>query len=160
MDRYCKEEGLNPDSGLMMHTAPGFSNYNAVTPDALNLIYNAADVMINTSVAEGFGLPAFEAAAVGVPTILGYHSAHRELWQHGDSYSVYADGSETSTGVHLDRAVMDAHNFTAEIRRAWINPGLRHDRGYAAKSNVLQDKFNWDNIAKTWDDLLTRMRED
>jgi len=50
-----------------------------VSNSALARIYNAADVYIQNSVAEGFGLPIVEAMACGTPPIVPDNSAQREL---------------------------------------------------------------------------------
>jgi len=50
---------------------------------ALNRLYNACAVGINTAAGEGFGLVSFEHAATGAPQIVPDQPALRELW--GDS---------------------------------------------------------------------------
>jgi alpha-1,3-rhamnosyl/mannosyltransferase len=52
---------------------PGF-----VGDDALACLYTGAAVFVNTSIAEGFGLPAVEAAACAAPVVLSDLAAHRE----------------------------------------------------------------------------------
>lgn len=47
---------------------------------ALNRLYNACVVGLNTSLGEGFGLVSFEHAATGAPQLLPDHPALRELW--------------------------------------------------------------------------------
>jgi glycosyltransferase involved in cell wall biosynthesis len=65
--REIRELGLG-DRVLL----PGF-----VPDEALAGLYSAAAVVVNPSLAEGFGLPAVEAAACGAPTILSDLPAHR-----------------------------------------------------------------------------------
>jgi hypothetical protein len=48
--------------------------------DDLNLLYNACDVGINTSMGEGLGLVSFEHGAAGAAQIVPAHSACAELW--------------------------------------------------------------------------------
>ena len=52
---------------------PGF-----VTDDALACLYTGAAAVVSPSLAEGFGLPAVEAAACGAPVVLSDIPAHRE----------------------------------------------------------------------------------
>lgn len=47
---------------------------------ALNRLYNACAVGLNTSMGEGFGLVSFEHAATGAPQLLPAHEALCELW--------------------------------------------------------------------------------
>ena len=52
-----------------------------IDDDALNLLYNACDVGINTSMGEGWGLVSFEHGAAGAAQIVPDHSACAELWR-------------------------------------------------------------------------------
>lgn len=47
---------------------------------ALNTLYNACDVGLNTATGEGFGLVSFEHAAAGAAQVLPDHAALAELW--------------------------------------------------------------------------------
>jgi glycosyltransferase involved in cell wall biosynthesis len=60
--------GLEPDVRL-----PGF-----VSDEVLAALYTGATAVVLPSLAEGFGLPAVEAAACGAPLLLSDISAHRE----------------------------------------------------------------------------------
>ena len=51
-----------------------------ISDEALNQLYNACALGINTAVGEGFGLVSFEHAATGVPQILPQNPALTELW--------------------------------------------------------------------------------
>lgn len=48
---------------------------------ALNELYNACAVGLNTAAGEGFGLVSFEHASTGAPQVLPAHPALCELWQ-------------------------------------------------------------------------------
>lgn len=65
----------------------------------LNLIYNACDVGVNTSLGEGWGLVSVEHAATGAAQIVPRHSAPAEIW-HG-----------AAECVHTDRAIVGPHCF-------------------------------------------------
>lgn len=54
-------------------TLPGF-----VSDETLAALYSGAYAVVNASLAEGFGLPAVEAAACGAPVVLSDIPAHRE----------------------------------------------------------------------------------
>lgn len=53
-------------------------------PEYLATVYNAADVLLSTSMSEGFGIPIIEAQACGCPAIVTNYSAMPELvnWGH------------------------------------------------------------------------------
>lgn len=52
---------------------------NQYAPSALNILYNAADVLLSPSRGEGFGVPVIEAQASGCPVIVTDFTAQREL---------------------------------------------------------------------------------
>jgi hypothetical protein len=51
-----------------------------VSDRELNLLYNACDVGINTSMGEGWGLVSFEHGAAGAAQVFPDHTACTELW--------------------------------------------------------------------------------
>jgi glycosyltransferase involved in cell wall biosynthesis len=96
----------HPNSVLMIHTLHGYShgfntaraaahlgippealrhspNYDylrgGISGDDMQNWYNALDVLSNVSMGEGFGLPALEAQACGIPVILGNWSTGPQL---------------------------------------------------------------------------------
>jgi glycosyltransferase involved in cell wall biosynthesis len=56
---------------------------NQYSPDTMNTLYNAADVLLAPSRGEGFGIPVIEAQAAGCPVIVSDFSAQRELCGSG-----------------------------------------------------------------------------
>ena len=52
-----------------------------VSDAALNRIYNACEVGLNTSAGEGWGLVAFEHGATRAAQVVPRHSACEELWE-------------------------------------------------------------------------------
>jgi glycosyltransferase involved in cell wall biosynthesis len=52
---------------------------NGIPNEALRMIYSAADVLLATSMGEGFGVPTIEAQACGTPTILSDFAGSGEL---------------------------------------------------------------------------------
>lgn len=62
---------------VFLNPLPG----GVISDDALNLLYNACDVGINTSMGEGWGLVSFEHGAAGAAQIVPDHTACGELWR-------------------------------------------------------------------------------
>ena len=57
--------------------------YDPVSPQLMALLYSAMDVLAHPSTGEGFGIPALEAQACGVPVITTDFTAMRELGRVG-----------------------------------------------------------------------------
>ncbi|HYK42661.1 MAG TPA: glycosyltransferase family 4 protein [Thermoanaerobaculia bacterium] len=69
--------------------------HRAVEPERMPFLYRASDVFIAPSRAEeGFGLPAVEALACGLPCLLSDTPGHREM--AGDAAWYFADGDPES----------------------------------------------------------------
>jgi len=61
----------------------------------MNLVYNACDVGINTSIGEGWGLCSFEHAYTGGVQIVPDHSACKEIFSNDESEILKIEGSVT-----------------------------------------------------------------
>jgi glycosyltransferase involved in cell wall biosynthesis len=77
-------------------TTPGF-----VSDEALACLYSAATAAVVPSLAEGFGLPAVEAAACGAPVVLSDLPAHRESLGEGAVYFPARDVDALSAHLEL-----------------------------------------------------------
>lgn len=122
----------------------------------LNLIYNACDVGLNTSVGEGWGMVAFEHGATGAVQVMPRHSACEELWAGA---GVLLEALEIVRGRH---SAVDYHCTTPELVAAalealYVNPKHRFDRVRAAYANATDTKYRWSGIAKQWDALFAEM---
>jgi glycosyltransferase involved in cell wall biosynthesis len=80
---------------------PGF-----VSDETLAALYTGAAVVVNPSLAEGFGLPAVEAAACGAPVVLSDIPAHRETL--GGAGCLFAPGSAEALAREVEALLADA----------------------------------------------------
>jgi len=110
---------------------PGF-----VSDDQLACLYTAAAVAVVPSLAEGFGLPAIEAAACGAPVILSALPAHRESL--GDAARYFPP--------------RDVGALRAELERALAEPGLRRSLGEQGRQAVAG--LSWDAAAERLRDVV------
>jgi D-inositol-3-phosphate glycosyltransferase len=117
--------------------------------ETLNLVYNAADVGLNTATGEGWGLVAFEHGATGAAQVMPDHSACGELWE-GKALLVPVE-----EGRHED-GIVSRDGVVAALERLYADPGLRADLGRAAREHALDPRFHWDTIAQSWKTLLER----
>lgn len=85
--------GLSLEPDVML---PGF-----VPDEALAALYSGAAAVVNPSLAEGFGLPAVEAAACGAPVVLSDLPAHRETL--GDSACFFSPRDAEQLAREMDR---------------------------------------------------------
>jgi glycosyltransferase involved in cell wall biosynthesis len=108
---------------------PGF-----VSDEQLACLYTAASAAVVPSLAEGFGLPAVEAAACGAPVILSALPAHRETL--GDAARYFPP--------------RDADALRAELEQTLRDPELARSLGEQARAAV---------AGLTWDAAAHALRE-
>jgi glycosyltransferase involved in cell wall biosynthesis len=110
---------------------PGF-----VEDDVLACLYSGATAFVSPSLAEGFGLPAVEAAACGAPVVLSDIGAHRESL--GDAALYFPSG--------------DAAALTGQLHRVLDDRGLR--RSLADRGRARVAPLSWDTAARRVRELL------
>lgn len=130
-----------------------------IPTDLLNLYYNAADVGLNSSLAEGWSLTNCEHAVTGAPQIMPNHSACKELFTgRGALIDTVADamldGSFTM-GKLVDykhmAMLMAAYYMDSKSKNeksSFINDGLRGQKYFCQK------QFSWSAIADQWNELF------
>lgn len=127
----------------------------AVPDDRLNLIYNACDVGLNTALAEGWGLVAFEHAATGAAQVVPGHGACRELWE-GSALLLDALASRDPRGGAGERTPT-AEGVAAALETLYRDPGLRHRLAAAARANATRPDLTWSAVALRWHRLLSSL---
>src|SRR5262249_60986491 len=78
--------------------------HHALAPDRMPFAYRASDLFVGPArPEEGFGLPALEALASGVPCLLSDTPGHREM--AGDAARDFADGDPESLATQGSAAL-------------------------------------------------------
>lgn len=109
-----------------------------VTDEALACLYSGAAAFVSPSLAEGFGLPAVEAAACGAPVVLSDIPAHRETL--GDAAVFFPPRDVRQLTERLQQVL-----GSDMLRRSLAERGYRHVA-----------RYSWDASA---DALRTLVRE-
>ena len=129
-----------------------------VSTAQLNRVYNACDVGINTSSAEGWGLPSFEHAATRAAQIVPRHSACAELWHDA------AVMLEPAFKVINERVLTDAWLVTPESVAEALEK-LYGDREFLAEISekafrtATRPEYQWGNISGRWNALFQQVLE-
>lgn len=129
-----------------------------VSTAQLNRVYNACDVGINTSSAEGWGLPSFEHAATRAAQIVPRHSACAELWQDG------AVMLEPSFKVINEKVLTDAWLVTPEsvaeaLEKLYGDREFLDEMSEKAFRTATRPEYRWGNISERWNALFRQMLE-
>jgi len=124
----------------------------------LNLLYNACDVGINTSMGEGWGLVSFEHGGAGAAQIVPAHSACEVLW------SGRAEMIPPAKRYTPEFSVLEMGEVSPEgVAQALDN--LYYDRqrcqllAQAAFENAQKIEYSWDDIPDRFHDLFVELSQ-
>jgi glycosyltransferase involved in cell wall biosynthesis len=126
------------------------------TREQLGTIMSAADVYLQYSICEGFGMPIVDAKACGVPTVVVGYSAMREMGTE-DSGGLYVNvgkfWQEPNTNTNQLRAVPDNSHCVDILYKLVTDDGYRQTLGKNARAWA-ETYYNWDRTAKIWENVL------
>jgi glycosyltransferase involved in cell wall biosynthesis len=133
-----------------------------IPTDRLNLIYNACDVGINTSLGEGWGLTSWEHAATGKPQILPRHSALPEIW--GDSAIwVPTIADYQYEGTHTIGRITSLEDTVKALEFAyndWLNGSkVLNELSKKCLEIVRRPEYRWENIAKRFESIFEEVND-
>jgi D-inositol-3-phosphate glycosyltransferase len=124
-----------------------------ISDERLNLLYNACDVGITTSMGEAWGLTSFEHGATGAAQIVPDHTAFRENWT-GAAELVPADGRQHLASEYADMHVVEPPQVAWALERLYRDRAHRWQLAQAAHRNATSARYRWDTIAKRLDGVL------
>lgn len=117
----------------------------------LNVMYNAADLYVSPTMAEGFGLCLVEAIAAGIPVVTTDYAAGPEVCGPG-AVAVPITGTITNVYAH-EWALVDEPAFTAAVEHLITHPAARAELSAAGRRHVA--RYTWDAAAGAFDSILS-----
>jgi D-inositol-3-phosphate glycosyltransferase len=126
--------------------------------ERLNLLYNACDVGINTSMGEGWGLVSFEHGAAGAAQVVPRHSACAELWQ-GRGELIQPERFYTPEFSVLEMGEVSPESVAQALNNLYENPERRRLLAHAAFENAQKPEYTWDAITKNFNDLFANLSQ-
>lgn len=138
----------------------GSTRSNAYSDEAMNVVYNLADVNVSASSSEGFGIPTLISMAIGVPNIgpdcssfvelIGNdkdESKNRGLLANIESWQMIQDSSY--------RALVSESDLALKMKKMYVE---KDNRERFAKNGIeFAKRYTWENVVKDWDSLLKNM---
>ena len=135
----------------------GHDTFRGLSDDDLNVLYNAADIYVSPTMAEGFGLTLAEAAAVGCPVVTTDYAAGPEACGPG-AVLVPARTHYTNIYAH-EWALVDEDRFGDAVEHLIEHPARRRELGEAGRRYVT-GRFTWDKAAAAFLELLGAREEE
>jgi glycosyltransferase involved in cell wall biosynthesis len=122
----------------------------------LNLLYNACDVGINTSMGEGWGMVSLEHGATGAAQIVPAHSACADLWS-GRAELIEPARSYIPEFSVLEMGEVSPEGVAQALDNLYANPRRRQQLARAANAAAQNPRYAWDAITKQFDDLFVAL---
>lgn len=133
-------------------------NPQQLTDFDINVMYNVADIGINTCDGEGFGLCNFEQAGVGVPQIVPNIGGFKDFFKKGENsllidpkWSYYCDHSRDFVAGEAE--VCDINDYVDAMEFYFTNKNIVLEHGKTARRNIL-DNFTWNAKGKLLYDII------
>jgi glycosyltransferase involved in cell wall biosynthesis len=136
-----------------------------VSSHDLAAIYNAVDVTINISDAEGFGLATLESLYCGTPIVVSMTGGLQFQVTDGKKFfgaglepvSKAIIGSQEVPYIYEDR--ISKEDFVAALTKLYeMTPEERTQLGAEGLAHAHKE-FNFEDFVQRWDDLLTEVHE-
>jgi glycosyltransferase involved in cell wall biosynthesis len=127
-----------------------FASYETTISDStMNLLYNAADVGLNTCIGEGFGLCNMEHAALGCPQIVSKVGGLADIFADGGAILVEPRAwirAATCLDEHSgDLGICDAADYAAAMSLYFHDREKRRADGLWG-AQVLPSRYNWPQL--------------
>ena len=125
---------------------------------ALNLLYNACDVGLLTSMGEGWGLVSFEHGTAGAAQIVPDHSACAEIWR-GRAELIAPARRYIPKFSTLEMAEVSAQGVARALGNLYDDPQRCQQLAQAAYEAALNPEYSWDAIAERFGDLFAELAQ-
>jgi glycosyltransferase involved in cell wall biosynthesis len=136
-----------------------------VPPQNLAAMYNIADVTVNISDAEGFGLGTLESLSCGTPIVVSMTGGLQEQVTDGENWfgvgiepcSKSLIGSQQVPYIYEDR--ISKEDFVAALNKMHaMTKEERKELGQKGREHVVKN-YNFENFNKTWVDTMTSIHD-
>ena len=120
-----------------------------MTDEETNILYNVADMGINTCDGEGFGLCNFEQAAIGIPQVVPRLGGFVDFFDDDNAFLVeptmayYVDN--TRDMVCGEALLCDYSDFADCIEQYYESEDLRKEHGRICRERILAN-YSWDQV--------------
>lgn len=128
-----------------------YDEYQGYPADVLNKLYNASDVVISTTLGEGWGLTVTEAMATKTPVIIPDHTALSEIGAGGRARLVKCGSDHICLGAidfNQYRPLTDIENLVTALVDCHDNREKHKRMAEQAYKWVIT--LSWDQIGKQW----------
>ena len=149
--REMRRQGLDPNNRIIMTTPNGGAP--SVPFELLNVIYNAADVGVNTCKGEGWGLVNFEHAACKVAQIVPDHTSCKEIFE-GTGEMIRSVHWDVDTNLGRIMPCPEDNHLAEILGKYYEDRDLLADVAQKCFDRVTDVQFDWDTVASQFDGVF------
>lgn len=156
IDHLIKMSGLPPGA---IGVPPTYKYLRGMLgPDYMRDVYNAADVLLNATKGEGFGIPIIEAQACGTPAIVTDFTAMPELVPDDVGWKVKWDEDDKFYSQESYQVTPPVSGIVAALEEAYAARADKQ-RGERARAWIV-DNYDADLVVeKHWKPVLSEIEE-
>lgn len=157
-ERELKKRSLTLEDG-MKHLIV-IDNPQQLTDEDINILYNLADIGINTCDGEGFGLCNFQQAGIGTPQIVPFIGGFRDFFNDDNAITIkpvvnlYIDNARD--GVGGESEVCCFKDFVDAIDKYLSNPDILKEHGHNARKHILTH-YKWSDLGERLYHVIKRV---
>jgi len=127
--------------------------------EVVNKIYNASDVIVSSTLAEGFGLMTVEAMATGTPIIVPRNTSLVEIIGENEERGWFCDSGKTLNDHvviphdnNILRSTIDVYDMANKIDYVLNHPDEANEKAQEAFAWVP----SWDDVGKKWIEIFAK----
>ncbi len=155
--REMLKRGLDPNGRIVM-TAQS-PHPPSVPVELLNLIYNTADVSVNTCKGEGHGLVNHESAACGIAQVVPNHTSLKEIFE-GAAPLIDNCFIDVDMNYNRDMPVPSAEHLCEILCDLYENREKLEEVGKACYERATDTKYQWDTVAHQFEEVFAETLEE
>lgn len=152
--RIARDAGYDP-TGKLILTSPHFSVENCLPVEQLNMVYNAADIGINTCIGEGWGLVNTEHGSVGVAQLVPDHTSLAEIFSNVPR--IRCNAAETDRNYGLERLLPDPSDAASILNFYYQNRDVLKKDGEWCAKRLREDRMTWPYIQNKFASIVEKV---
>lgn len=127
-----------------------------VSEQNMSTVFNAADLYVQYSSCEGFGMPIVEAAACGLKTFGVDYSATQEVVKNCGGTVIKARSMFHEGDGELERSLPDNEDLVTKLEREIINRHLLVAQKNSI-SRMTREFYNYEKATKVWEERIDKI---
>lgn len=154
--RMSRDYGFD-SAGKLILTSQDFDVTRCLPVERLNMVYNAADIGVNTCIGEGWGLVNFEHAATNTAQVVPDHTSLAEIFDSIPRIPIESWSVDQNYG--LDRGQPSPEGLAQILTHYYENRDDLQKVADWCGSKLAQDQYSWEVIGDAFLTIVNRTLE-